>query len=382
MTIFRDLKHGAANPGRILATALLTVAACLSSPAASAQQGYLVQGIFDAELFDTDTDSPLLTRNEGDPAALGRLQLWTAFQLTPALQLYAQGEVVSDNFEGYRETGTELDQFALRYSRQSRPWFSIEAGKILSPLAAYSERQLSTRNPLITQPYLYTRGYPWGAKLAGSGDWFDYQLAWIAPEGGGEDYNYVKPDRTFRPALSFGVTPFTGLRFGLTWTMGTYLNSDIGNYLPDGRQWRDYSRETRGADFQFSRGYLEFSGQFLQTRQEVPYRRRNTEDLTYFLELKYTWTPRLYGALRYQGVEATYIDYPGYGYWRTSTDKFSVLEVGLGYRFSPELLVKAAYHTDRWDAAGYGYGKNARGHALGLQLSWFFDLTSLFGEKP
>jgi hypothetical protein len=123
------------------------LAVCLASPPAGAQDWYLLQGIFDAELYDTDTDSPLLSRNEGDLAALGRLQVWAALQLSPDLQFYVQGQVESDNFEGYGETTTDLDQVALRYTHEASPSLYIEAGKILSPLAAYSERRLSTRNP-------------------------------------------------------------------------------------------------------------------------------------------------------------------------------------------------------------------------------------------
>jgi len=363
---------------------LLALAACLASPPAGAQDRYLFQGIADAELYHTDTGSPLLTRNGGDLAALGRLQLWTAFQLSPSLQLYAQGEVSIDNFEGYRETDSDLDQVAVRYTRRSAPWLFIEAGKILSPLAAYSERRLSTRNPLIGQPYLYTRAYPWGGKVVGAAAWFDFQLAWVDPSGSDGNYQDFEPDSAFRPALSAGVTPFTGLRFGLSWTRGPYLNSEMNEYLPGGRQWRDYDQEFWGLDFQFSRGYLEFNGQLLRTSYEVPYHDPAPEDSSYFLELKYTWTPRLYGAVRYQDIELTYVDYPKYGYWHTDASKFTALEVGLGYRFNPDLQLKVTYQADRWKGSNYGYAyaRNARGHALGLQLSWSFDLVSLLSDKP
>lgn len=361
---------------------LLVLVACLASPLAAAQEWYLFQGIFDAELYDTDGDSPLLTRNDGDLAALGRLQLWTAFQLSRSLQLYAQGELESNNFEGYRETEADLQQIALRYTRQSAPWLLIEAGKILSPLAAYSERRLSTHNPLIGQPYLYATGYPWGAKVVGSAGWFDYQVAWIDPSDSDPDYQVIEPDSAYRPALSAGVTPLTGLRFGLSWTQGPYLSHESNDYLPDGGNWRDYEQRVLGFDFQFSRGYLEFNGQLLRTQHEVPYQSRVPEDSSYYLELKYTWTPRLYGAARFQGIEVTTVGYPGYYRWRTDTLEFQALEVGLGYRFSPNVLGKVAYQSDRWGDSGYGYASNARGRALGLQISWFFDFVSLLSDQP
>jgi hypothetical protein len=97
----------------------------VASPLACAQDWYLVHGIVDAELFDTDTDSPALTRNDGDLAALGRLQLWTAFQLSPTLQFYARGQIEADTFDGSGQVDADLEQAALRYTRLSAPWLMI-----------------------------------------------------------------------------------------------------------------------------------------------------------------------------------------------------------------------------------------------------------------
>jgi hypothetical protein len=381
----RHSRHTAALLRRLIAPLPLLAGGLVGPvdiPVACAQDWYLVQGILDAELHATDTDSPVLTRNDGDPAALGRLQLWTAFQLSPTLQFYAQGAMEADNFDGSGQADADLEQVALRYTRLSAPWMMVEAGKILSPMAAYADRRLSTQNPLIAQPYLYTTGYPWGAKIVGSAGWFDYQAGWIDPSDTDLDDPAIEPDRAFRPALAAGVTPLTGLRFGLSWTQGPYLNRDANDNLPNGRQWRDYDQRSLGFDAQFSRGYLELNGQWLLTDYEVPYHESVPDDSTYWLELKYTWTPRLYGAIRYQRVEATYVGEPDYHYWYTDSLRFDAVEVGLGYRFSPDLLLKLAYQTDRWDRNGYGYAAHATGHALGLQLSWFFDLVSLLADEP
>lgn len=379
------------EPARFLLAGILVLAAglvgTLASPVACARDWYLVEGILDAEVYDTDTGSPVLARNDGDLAVLGRLQLWTAFQLSPTLQFYARSEFEADNFDGSGDVDSDLEQVALRYTRLSAPWLMIEAGKILSPMAAYTERQLSTQNPLIGQPYLYTAAYPWGAKIVGSAGWFDYQAAWINPSDtapdydSDKDYGAIEPDRAFRPALAAGVTPLTGLRFGLSWTQGPYLNRASNDNLPGGRGWRDYKQRAFGFDVQFSRGYLEFNGQLMRTHYEVPYHDSVPDDSTYWLELKYTWTPRLYGAVRYQHVEATYVGDPDYHYWYTETRRFNALEVGLGYRLSPGLLLKVAYQTDHWDKPDYGYASQATGHAVGLQLSWSFDLVSLLADE-
>lgn len=364
-----------------MAAAVLVLTGWLAAEEARAQDWFLFQGILDAELFDTNTESSRLTRNDGDLAALGRLQLWTAFQISPELQAYALGQVEVDNFDGSGSTDSNLEQLALRYTRHSAPWLSVEAGKILSPTATYSERRLSTQNPLIGQPYLYTSGYPLGVKLSGSAGWFDYQAALLDPSGNDVEYRTIDPDSAFRPELGFGVTPFVGLRFGMTWSKGPYLNNEISDDLLPGDHWRDFDERLTGFDFQFSRGYLEFNGQVLRTRRDVPYD-ENAEDTTWFLELKYTLTPRLYVAARYQGVEASYVDYDEYGYWYHETQKFKSLEAGFGYRFSPDLLFKLVFETERADYPDSYYGPEGRGRAVGMQISWAFDVVSLLSDEP
>lgn len=361
---------------------LTVLTALLVSSPAKAQDWFLFQGILDAELYKTDADSSLLTRNNGDIAALGRLHLWTAFKLAPSLQFYALGELEIDNFSGYSGTSSGLQQLALRYTHPTSPSLMVEAGKILSPLAAYSERRLSTQNPLIAQPYLYTTGYPWGAKVVGSIGWFDYQVAYIDPSGSDSGYQIIEPDSAYRPALSFGVTPFTGLRVGYSWTQGPYLNREVGYHISTGHGWRDYDQRSASFDFQFSRGYLEFNGLWSRTQLEVPYHDSTDTDTSYYLELKYTWTPRLYSAVRFQSVEASYVDYRQNSYWYKESLKFRVLELGIGYRFSPDVLLKVAYETDHWDDGSDIYESNNKGHALGLQVSWALDFVSLFsGEQ-
>jgi len=58
----------------------------LTSALASAQERYLIEGIFDTEIFSTDSTSPLLSKNAGDIAVLGRLTLWSALQISSGIQ--------------------------------------------------------------------------------------------------------------------------------------------------------------------------------------------------------------------------------------------------------------------------------------------------------
>ena len=365
-----------------LITWVLALLSGLASTLTIAQERFLLEGILDAELHQTDANSILLSRNEGDIATLGRLQLWSAFQITSGLQIYALGEFETDNSTGKRETESELEQFALRYTSQSAHYYFLEAGKILSPLGAYANRHLSTQNPLIGQPYVYTTSYPLGIQAAGSADWFDYRAALLDQPDINPGYIPVDPDSAFRPALGFGVTPFTGLRFGFSYTKGPYLNRQLNAYLPPGTGWRDFDQRVMGFDFQFSRGYLELNGQLVVSEYEVPFQREDTDDTSYYLELKYTWTPRFYGALRFGKNEASFIRHECDLSWVAPSRKFRDLEVGLGYRFSPNTQLKVAYRRDHWNAEGRQADPISNGHALSLQLSHHFDLGSWLAKKP
>ena len=368
---------------RCLVTWVLAISCGVASQLAMAQQRYLVEGIFDAEVYKTDANSLLLSRNGGDIATLGRLQLWAAFQITPGLQVYAVGEVETDNSSTDRITEAELEQYALRYTSQSSLYYFLEAGKILSPLTAYSDRHLSTQNPLIRQPYVLTTTYPLGVQIAGSSDWFDYRAAYLDLPAVNGNYGVTPPDSAFRPALGFGVTPITGLRFGLIYTKGPYLDRD-GAYVPPGTSWRDFDQRVLGFDFQFSRGYLEFNGQLANYRYEVPYYDQRTDDTSWYVELKYTWTPRLYGAVRFGKYEAAYIAYDSdtYGLPRATPGReFSDLEIGLGYRLSSNVLFKVAYSSDHWSEGDTLDNPLRNGHSVGLQLSWQFDLGSLLQRR-
>ncbi len=354
----------------------LVLAGCLLSMTAEAQQRFLLQGIFDAELHDTDADSLLLSRNDGDLSALGRLQLWTAFQLTPGLQIYALGEAESDDSSGERETEAELEQLALRYTSQSSNYYFIEAGRILSPLFAYSNYHLSTQNPLIGQPPIYSSSYPEGIQAAGSSGKLDYRAAWVNEPDFNHYYIPIYPSSALRPVLGFGVTPIQALRFGLSYTKGPYLNRRLEAYLPPGNGWKDFDQSILGFDFQFSRGYLELKGQLVVSRYEIPFQPQRSDDTSWYVELKYTWTPRLYGAVRFGVNRATFIRHAGESSWKASEQKFRDLEVGLGYRFSPNTLLKFAYRGDHWDRESYAGYPIADGHSFSLQLSHFFDLGS------
>ena len=88
----------------------------LASSNVLAQQRFLLEGILDAELHRTDEDSILLSRNEGDTVTMGRLQVWSAFQMTASLQMYLLAEFETDNSSGERHNESEIEQIIRKQS--------------------------------------------------------------------------------------------------------------------------------------------------------------------------------------------------------------------------------------------------------------------------
>ena len=359
---------------------LFTLLIGLTSQHTIAQERFLVEGIFDTELYNTDTSSRLLARNDGDISTLLRLQLWSAFQVAPKLQIFAMGEFEFDNSSSKSETESELEQFALRYSSNTNPFYYVEAGKLLSPAGFASKHNLSTLNWLIGQPHAYDISYPWGVRVAGSRGKLDYRVAMLDSPVIVAEY-LPEPSAAYRPALSFGLTLFTGLRFGATYTKGPYLNRQLGAYLPPGDSWRDFDQRILGFDVQFSRGYFELNGELIFSEYDVPFQSKSTDGTDYYLEMRYTWTPRFYGAVRFERNKNAIISHLMNLSWHAQDIEVKDVESSLGYRFSPDTQIKLAYRWDHWDVKDARMAFFPDGHSLAVQLSHQFDLMSWFVKK-
>jgi len=359
---------------------LVPVAATLACSTTSAQERFLIEGIFDVQAQHQAEDaSAPTTGHEGIPI-LGRAQLWSAWQVSPGLQFYALAEWESDNSSGSRESESELEQLTLRYTSQSSHYYFIEAGKILSPLSVYSNRHLSTQNPLIGQPEMFVTSYPKGIQAAGSTGKLDYRAALVDQPDLNPDFMSHDPDLAYRPVIGLGITPVFGLRFGLSYTQGPYLNrSMVSQSLPANR-WQDFKQKVAGIDAQFSRGYLEINGQLVMSEYEIPTLQAKARDQSSYLELKYTWTPRLYGAVRYERVEASAVEYSETLGWQAPQARFRKVELGIGYRLSFNTLFKATYQDTYWSSMPESITL-AGGRTISMQLSHQFDVTSWLSSQ-
>jgi hypothetical protein len=234
--------------GQLRAALALTVFIVSASLArsAEAQGGFLFQGVGDLEIWKTDSASSLLARGGGKLAPLYRGDVWMAIE--PIRNLVVFDETLAETGSARDESGTEIyaKQYGLRYSPSDA--FQFEGGKIRQIVGAFSSRQLSFRNPLIGQPDGYVASYPRGVRVDGSVGVMDYRAGMVNLPVYRPGY-VPDPSAALRPAIGFGVTPVTGIRVGLTGTVGPYLNHDLSSPncvakrgLTTGSVWRAWTR--------------------------------------------------------------------------------------------------------------------------------------------
>jgi hypothetical protein len=340
----------------------------------------LVGGLLDAEVWKTDDGSRLLSRNDGETAPAARLRLWAASEFLPRLQGFVLGEVGGGSGSDEEETDTELEQAYVRYTFRPPLCLMVEAGQIVTPIGNFSRRYLSSVNPLIGSPDSYSLSYPVGFQMSGQAARLDFRAALVDRPFVNEKY-VPDPGRSLRPMLAAGVTPVVGTRLGAYATRGPYLGPGAEPMLASGERWKDFRQAVYGIDAQFSRGYFELNGDFARSSYEVPGAARSVRGRVYFIEPKYTWSPRFFTALRFERNNYPFIMALGPGVWLGTTAAFYDVEAGAGYRLGPGAVLKVAYRRDYWNVDPSLKSFFPNGYSIAAQLSYRFDVNAWF-ERP
>jgi hypothetical protein len=332
-----------------------------------------IWGLQDVAYHNTDSGSRLLSQNGGDPMGAGDLRLSAAAELPAGLQVIATGRLQGTTEEDERETDGSLEQAVLRWIAPGRAGLIVDAGKIVMPFGNFSRRYLSDVNPLIGQPDSYSVSYPVGLVVTGRVSRLDYRVAVFDEPLSNPDY--VPPaDEALRPGAGLGITPLTGLRLGSYYTRGPYLGRSSQPMIPGASSWKDFDQEVVGFELEFSRGYFELNGDIAFSSYEVPTVTGVARGQAWFVEPKYTWTPRLFTAVRVERNDYPFIRGVDDTFWIAGNAAFRAAEVGGGWRFTANLLLKASYRWDNW--APNPNVELPDGRALALQLSYGFDVSS------
>lgn len=363
---------------RLTTVLLAVVLVALPLPRAGAQRGILVQGVADVELWATDSASPLLTRNGGRPGLVGRLQLWSAAEPWNGVVVFAQGELEMGNARTEPHTmDVYLNQAGLRLGRSRTA--VLELGKMPDPVGAFAPRRFSDRNPLIGVPEGYPVQYPLGVALSGETEHADYRLAMVSLPLAHEGYT-PEPTPRLRPAVSAGLTPMTGVHLGTSFTWGPYLSDELAPTLYAGRAWSAYHQRVLSVDAEVSRGYLETHAEFARSSDDVPSTVARLNGLTYYVEAKYTLSPRFFVATRFERDDYPFLLPVTSTSWMARLTNMYDGEAGIGYRLSASRLLKISYRGDDWrvDPAAAAFLRNGR--AVAMQFSQTFDASDLINR--
>ena len=359
-----------------IAATVVAIAASAAAPIVApvaAQMPVLLQGVADAEFWSTNATSNLLTRNDGRPGVLGRLQMWGAIEPVRGLVFYAEGLAEGGPARAPTlSTNLYANQFGVRYTASRELVF--DAGRLTPLIGTFASRRFSTRNPLIGLPDGYSLDYPLGAEVFGETTHFDYRAAMVSLPA--DHAGYVPaPTARLRPAIGGGVTPFVGFRLGGSFTVGPYLNSNFATAQYGTESWEDYNQRVVAADATFSRGYLETHAEAARGSYDVPGEAHAIVGYTYYGEAKYTLTPRLFVAARAERNKYPFI-HPTtvVATYSARLIDFVDGETGVGYRLTASTLVKASVRTDRWWTHGAIGFRGTGGRALAMQLSQAFDV--------
>lgn len=342
----------------------------------SAQAKVMLRGHLDAEYWDTDTSSNLLSRNGGRPAMAGRLTMWGAVEPVRRLVLYGLADLETEADESY---DMHVDQAGARYTHA--PWLAIDAGRVTAPLGTFAARRFSWRNPLIGAPDGYPVVYPYGVIATGAAKVLDFRVGGMSLPLVHERYT-PEPDHAPRPVVGVGITPVFGLRVGAGYTWGPYLGDSVVAADAGNDPWRSYAQRVTTADLSFSRGYFELIAEAARSSYDVPTRADPVEGTTYYMEVKYTFTPRFFVATRLGRNDYPFINRVAPNTWVARNTDFHDEEFGVGVRLGAFTLFKASYRQDNWKVdAGNAPFVRPGGRAFAMQFSQQFDVVDLVTRK-
>ena len=343
---------------------------------AGAQGGFVLQGVADAESWKTDTMSTALRRNEGRVSYVHRLRMWSAVEPIRGVFLFASGVLEGGSakqFDGMRTT-TILDQGGLRIART--PKLVVNAGRMVHPLGAFGQRVPSTRNPLIGIPDAYIPVYPVGAMVSGAWRKLDYRAASVSlpPTHPG----YVPPALAAqRPVIGLGVSPTPGLRVGASATDGPYLNDELTQSQLDGQGWQSYHQRVLAGDVKFGVGHFDLLAEIAVAEFDVP-RNGEISGAAGYAEARMTVSPRVFVAARAEFNRYPFIRPISNTAWISRQTELRGAELGAGFRFGANTLLKGALKLDDWVVTPENSGFiRPGGKAIAVQLSRAFDLAEM-----
>jgi hypothetical protein len=325
-----------------------------------------------------------------------RLSLFLDAQVGPHVYAFVQAR--ADNGFDPDEPGQDvrLDEYVLRYTPFDDGRLNLQVGKFATVVGNWTLRHGSWDNPFVTAPLPYenltgiwdtdgARSVPqlmvWSGifpKPVVAGAFLDQYrnipIIWgpsyasgasVFGQVGDVDYAFEvkntslssRPE-TWAPTVTqwqnptfsgrVGYIPNEMWNVGFSASAGPYLQPEALDTLLPGRGLDQYLEIVLGQDVSFAWHHVQVWAEAYEARFEIP-GVGNADTQAYYVEAKYKFTPQFFGALRWNQQFYSSLPFPGGGAGAWSRDVTRV-DVGPGYRISPNAQVKLQYSLERQEA--------------------------------
>ncbi|HEY0947029.1 MAG TPA: hypothetical protein VGD81_17235 [Opitutaceae bacterium] len=305
-----------------------------------------ISGSLDLETYYMPEPVSDLVFNERDLLFNPRLLLFLDAQLGPRVYLFAQARIDRGFDPADHHLRLRLDEYALRYTPWDDGRLNLQFGQFATMIGNWAQRHLSWENPFIDAPLPYGNltgiwdreaafsvgtllawshvqpasggadvaadkdqrlpilwgpAYGTGVAVSGVSGRFEYalELKNVAPGARPESWSATEVEwRHPTVAGRVGWRPNVMWNLGLSASHGAYLHSEAGYELRPGTGLADYSETIVGHDLSFAWHHFQFWAEVYAARFEIP-GLGDFETAAYYLEAKYKFTPRFFGAVRW-----------------------------------------------------------------------------------
>ena len=354
-----------------------------------------LSGTVELEGYNYQLPAPGLIDAGSERLFVPRLTVFLDAQFGAHVYAFAQARADRGFDPTDDDAEARLDEWALRYSPWRHGVFNVQVGKFATVVGNWTARHGPWVNPFITAPLPYEHptgiwdteairssnvllqwshvrpGLPaavtaiektlrvpivWGPSyatgVAVSGDIGRLRYAAEAKLGAlssrPEAWLHGREQR-HHPTVSarLGYSPDQMWNVGVSASSGSYLRESAGRTLASGYSRGDYRQVVLASDVAFAWHHLQVWGEIYASRFEIP-RLGDADTLAYYVEGKYKFTPRFFGALRWnqqlfdripdRGTETKW----GHDVWR--------IDLAPGYRFTPNTQLKFQYSLQHGDS--------------------------------
>ena len=354
---------------------LSALIAVLSFLTASAQAQLAVTGEASVNLLDAAGSFTARLPNGGNPSFGWRLDLFGD-------AIVSENVSFISNLRVFQSEDPAFDFLAVRVTDIIPVHLNLQVGKFDLPFGNLGERRFNSRNPLYSLPLMYEYGtalpatpvtlqellshrgegagmrlldfgmYDIGAMIYGSWGAVGYAVALSNGTVSATSSRLQNTNADFGKVVRLTYTPMQEVVLGASYAWGAYPTAGTTpSTYPDDPIVTTAGNEqqrTAEADIEFNTGHLSVFAQGVVGSWDVPFETRAGEhDLSmigWYGEVKYTFMPRLFGAVRGSGLLFSDVEYKGAAYrWDREIQEY---EAGIGYAIARNVNAKLVYrHT-------------------------------------